>query len=85
MVDLGPIGKALYTARYLLSIRGPDRRSNPYTNLAKVKNPILIVQGTADKLVAPTSASGCRPQPVPQPCWPALRVPDTALRITSLR
>src|SRR5271157_4874272 len=53
LVDLGPLGKALYTARYLLSMRGPDRRSNPYTNLAKVKNPILIVQGTADKLIAP--------------------------------
>jgi len=53
MVDIGPLGKALYTARYLLSMRGPDRRSNPYTNLAKVKNPILIVQGTADKLIAP--------------------------------
>jgi pimeloyl-ACP methyl ester carboxylesterase len=52
-VDLGPIGKALYTPQYLLSMRGPDRRSNPYTNLAKVKNPILIVQGTADKLIAP--------------------------------
>src|SRR5271157_5550 len=52
-VDLGPMGKTLYTARYLLSMRGPDRRSNPYTNLAKVKNPILIVQGTADKLIAP--------------------------------
>ena len=51
MVDLGPIGKALYTPRYLLSMRGPDRRSNPYTNLAKVKNPVLIVQGTADKLI----------------------------------
>jgi pimeloyl-ACP methyl ester carboxylesterase len=53
MVDLGPLGKALYTARYLLSMRGPDRRSNPYTNLAKVKNPILIMQGTADRLIAP--------------------------------
>lgn len=52
IVDLGPIGKALYSPRYLLSMRGPDRRSNPYTNLAKVKNPILIVQGTADKLIA---------------------------------
>jgi pimeloyl-ACP methyl ester carboxylesterase len=50
-IDLGPIGKALYTARYLLSLRGPDRLSNPYQNLAKVKNPILIVQGTADKLI----------------------------------
>jgi pimeloyl-ACP methyl ester carboxylesterase len=52
-IDLGPIGKALYTPQYLLSMRGPDRRSNPYTNLAKVKNPVLIVQGTADKLIAP--------------------------------
>jgi pimeloyl-ACP methyl ester carboxylesterase len=53
LVDLGPIGKALYTPRYLLSMRGPDRLSNPYLNVAKVRNPILIVQGTADKLVAP--------------------------------
>jgi len=53
LVDLGPIGKALYTARYLLSLRGPHRLSNPYLNLAKVKNPILIVQGTADKLIPP--------------------------------
>ena len=51
LVDLGPIGKALYTARYLLSMGGPDRLSNPYQNLAKVKNPVLIVQGTADKLI----------------------------------
>lgn len=53
LVDLGPIGKALYTAGYLLSLRGPDRLSNPYLNLAKVKNPILIVQGTADGLIPP--------------------------------
>ena len=51
LVDLGPIGKALYTSRYLLSMRGPARLSNPYQNLAKVKNPVLIVQGTADKLI----------------------------------
>jgi len=51
LVDLGPMGKTLYTARYLLSLRGPDRQSNPYQNLAKVKNPVLVVQGTADKLV----------------------------------
>jgi pimeloyl-ACP methyl ester carboxylesterase len=51
LIDLGPLGKALYTARYLLSLRGPDRLSNPYQNLAKVKNPILIVQGTTDKFI----------------------------------
>jgi pimeloyl-ACP methyl ester carboxylesterase len=51
LIDLGPLGKALYTARYLLSLRGPNRLSNPYQNLAKVKNPILVVQGTVDKLI----------------------------------
>ncbi len=51
LIDLGPIGKALYSARYLLSLRGPDRLSNPYQNIAKVKNPILVVQGMADKLI----------------------------------
>ncbi len=53
LVDLGPLGRALYTAQYLLSMRGPERVSNPYVNVAKVKNPILIVQGGADKLIAP--------------------------------
>lgn len=53
VVDLGPLGKALYTARYLLSLRGPNARSDPYENLRKVKNPILIVQGTADRLIEP--------------------------------
>jgi len=51
LVDLGPLGKALYTPGYLLSLRGPDRLSNPYQNLAKVKNPVLIVQGAADQLI----------------------------------
>ncbi len=53
VVDLGPLGKALYTPRYLLSLRGPNARSDPYQNIAKVANPILIVQGKADKLIEP--------------------------------
>ncbi|MFB3916626.1 MAG: alpha/beta hydrolase family protein [Terriglobales bacterium] len=56
LVDLGPLGKALYTPRYLLSLRGPEARSDPYENLAKVKNPVLIIQGKADKLIAPDIA-----------------------------
>ncbi len=51
VVDLGPLGKALYTPRYLLSLRGPNARSDPYQNIEKVANPILIVQGKADKLI----------------------------------
>lgn len=52
LVDLGPLGKALYTARHLLSQRGPDRRSNPYQNVQKVAGRLLVVQGKADKLIA---------------------------------
>jgi pimeloyl-ACP methyl ester carboxylesterase len=51
LVDLGPLDKTLYTARYLLSQRGPQRRSNPYQNLRKITGRLLIVQGTADKLI----------------------------------
>ena len=57
LVDLGPLGKSLYSARYLLSLRGPNARSDPYRNIQKVTNPILIVQGTADKLVDPGTAA----------------------------
>jgi len=57
LVDLGPLGKALYTPRYLLSLRGPKARSDPFQNIQKVTNPILIVQGSADKLVETGTAA----------------------------
>jgi pimeloyl-ACP methyl ester carboxylesterase len=60
VVDLGPLGKALYTPRYLLSMRGPDAHSDPYQNIRKVKNPILILQGKTDKLVEPDIAERLR-------------------------
>jgi pimeloyl-ACP methyl ester carboxylesterase len=53
LVDLGPLGKALYTPRYLLSLRGPQAVSDPYRNIARVRDPILIVQGGADRLIQP--------------------------------
>jgi len=60
LVDLGPLGKALYTPGYLLSLRGPQARSDPYQNIAKVKNPVLIVQAKADKLIEPDIAERLR-------------------------
>lgn len=51
LVELGPLGRALYTPRYLLSLRGPSAKSDPYQNIQKVKNPVLILQGKADKLI----------------------------------
>ncbi|MFB3813986.1 MAG: alpha/beta hydrolase family protein [Terriglobales bacterium] len=60
LVDLGPLGKALYTPQYLLSLRGPKAKSDPYANIQKVKNPVLIVQGKADKLIEPEIAERLR-------------------------
>ena len=60
LVDLGPLGKALYTPGYLLSLRGPEARSDPYQNISKVKNPVLILQGKADKLIEPDIAERLR-------------------------
>jgi dienelactone hydrolase len=60
LVDLGPLGKALYTPRYLLSLRGPKAKSDPYQNIQKVKNPILVLQGKADKLIEPDIAERLR-------------------------
>jgi alpha-beta hydrolase superfamily lysophospholipase len=51
MVDLGPLGKALYSADHLVSLRGPQTRSDPYRNIARVTTPILLVYAAADRLV----------------------------------
>ena len=60
VVDLGPLGKALYTPGYLLSMRGPEAKSDPYQNISQVKNPLLILQGKADKLIEPDIAERLR-------------------------
>ncbi|HSB71734.1 MAG TPA: alpha/beta fold hydrolase [Candidatus Methylomirabilis sp.] len=52
-VDLGPLGTALYSARHILSLRGPETRSDPFQNIARVRAPILILHGTADRLADP--------------------------------
>ena len=51
VVDLGPLGKALYSADHLVSLRGPQTKSDPYRNIAEVTVPILLVYGTADRRV----------------------------------
>lgn len=51
LVDLGPLGKALYSADHLVSLRGPQTQSDPYRNIAQLTIPILLVYGTADRLV----------------------------------
>ena len=53
LVDLGPLGKALYSANHLVSLRGPDSFSDPYKNIARVSSPVLIIHGLADRLADP--------------------------------
>ncbi len=51
LVDLGPLGKALYSADHLVSLRSPQTKSDPFRNIARVTGPVLLVYGTADRLV----------------------------------
>ena len=60
VVDLGPLGKALYTANHVVSLRGPLSLSDPFRNIAQVTRPILIVHGLADRLVDPAVADELR-------------------------
>jgi pimeloyl-ACP methyl ester carboxylesterase len=50
LVNLGPLGKSLYSARHIVSLRGPGTRSDPFRNIARIRVPILTLHGTADRL-----------------------------------
>lgn len=50
LIDLGPLGKALYTANHLVSLRGPKTVSDPFKNIARIVKPILVVHGLSDRL-----------------------------------
>ncbi|MGD8381738.1 MAG: alpha/beta fold hydrolase [Syntrophobacterales bacterium] len=56
LIDLGPLGKTLYTANHVVSLRGPATRSDPFTNIAQFSRPVLIVHGSADRLADPSVA-----------------------------
>jgi len=56
LINLGPLGKTLYTANHLVSLRGPETFSDPYKNIGRISLPILIVHGLADRLSDPVVA-----------------------------
>jgi alpha-beta hydrolase superfamily lysophospholipase len=60
VVDLGPLGKAFYSANHVVSLRGPQSLSDPFRNIAQVMRPILIVHGLADRLADPAVAGELR-------------------------
>jgi len=53
LINLGPLGRALYTANHVVSLRGPKTVSDPYKNISHIFKPILIVHGLADTLANP--------------------------------
>lgn len=56
LIDLGPLGKTLYTANHVVSLRGPQTLSDPFMNIARLSKPVLIVHGLADRLADPQVA-----------------------------
>lgn len=56
LIDLGPLGKALYTANHVVSLRGPETRSDPFINITRLSKPVLVVHGLADRLADPQVA-----------------------------
>ena len=56
LIDLGPLGKTLYTANHVVSLRGPETRSDPFINIARLSKPVLVVHGLADRLADPRVA-----------------------------
>jgi pimeloyl-ACP methyl ester carboxylesterase len=60
VVDLGPLGKAFYTAHHVVSLRGPLSVSDPFRNVARITRPILVIHGLADRLADPAVADELR-------------------------
>jgi pimeloyl-ACP methyl ester carboxylesterase len=75
LVDLGPLGRALYSADHLVSLRGPATRSDPYRNVASVTVPVLVVHAGADRLVDPDVARRLRAAATAAPRADLLEVP----------
>jgi pimeloyl-ACP methyl ester carboxylesterase len=67
LVELGPLGKALYSANHVVSLRGPNTRSDPFQNIARIRIPILILHGTADRLADPAVAEQLKSAAVAAP------------------
>ena len=56
LINLGPLGKALYTANHLVSLRGPKTVSDPFKNISRISKPTLVVHGLLDRLADPVVA-----------------------------
>jgi pimeloyl-ACP methyl ester carboxylesterase len=60
LINLGPLGKTLYTANHVVSLRGPKTLSDPYKNIFRISKPTIVVHGLADRLANPDVADRIR-------------------------
>ena len=75
LINLGPLGKALYTANHVVSLRGPKTVSDPYKNISRIFKPILIVHGLADRLANPDVTDRLLKSAVPEIQVTVVKIP----------
>jgi len=83
LINLGPLGKALYTANHVVSLRGPKTVSDPYKNIARIIKPILIVHGLADRLANPDVADRLLKSAAPGIHVTVVKIPGANHRFSS--
>jgi pimeloyl-ACP methyl ester carboxylesterase len=83
LINLGPLGKALYTANHVVSLRGPKTVSDPYQNIARISRPILVVHGLADHLANPDVADRLRNSATPKTNVTVVKIPGANHRFRS--
>ena len=66
LINLGPLGKTLYTANHVVSLRGPKTVSDPYKNISRIVQPVLVVHGLDDRLANPDVADRLRNSATPK-------------------
>lgn len=82
LINLGPLGKALYTANHVVSLRGPKTVSDPYKNISRIFQPILIVHGLADRLANPDVADRLRNSATPKTNVTVVKIPGANHRFS---
>ena len=83
LINLGPLGKALYTAYHVVSLRGPKTVSDPYQNIPCIFQPILVVHGLADRLANPDVADRLRNSATPKTNVTVVKIPGANHRFSN--
>ncbi|MBW2605340.1 MAG: alpha/beta fold hydrolase [Deltaproteobacteria bacterium] len=82
LINLGPLGKALYTANHVVSLRGPKTVSDPYKNISRIFQPVLVVHGLADRLANPHVADRLRNSAAPKTNVTVVKIPGANHRFS---